>query len=1704
MLALAHSIPLSHSIKRNPSVDNPHSPSPYPSPYSSDASDPADSSDPPTPALPLSPSSPNISHLSFSQSAFPMSHALFSHDHLFPLSDSVSSSSLPSASAIIPPSILPNHPDLLLNHDHLSPHIDTLDSIDPSELLNRLDMTMDLNLSSSTINDHIGHNTHRMHASVYHDSVMHDAQASDDLVEVHRDADAEQDTDADADVDLDLNMDTRIDADPYGDGDAYGVGDAVAQSSSDSYSAIARSYHAFLATAAGPRIGSATSGRDRTGSSAAPGRDALTTHQHSARQGSSHQAAHRTALQGMNPAPTAPAASGIALAPANQPTRRTGAGAGTLPISSSVAPSFTTPPPAARSRPAPPPTPSTPSSTPSSPLTPPPALTEPCTPALRTTHLALLKRHLDATHLNLGVSGSTAPPLPYTLRILGVPLLGARSRVETQTRICIQLCPAPATPFSDADAASTDTKPPPHITRPPFSHLRLPLHTLASRERVRRSRADKEAGNTPGRGETAGIEAVVVCATGGGAGWVGREVECCGGCVGRELKRIRPRPSDPSPSPSHNLPRDDDPILTQPTRRILLFNANEYVDFSGGGAILPTRVTCYCRHWDEKVGFCIYFILRDHTGTPIATGLSPPILVTDDHKSQVKSQSQGMVVGKIVGGVGNSTGTGTGSGTGAFQQVPLPVLVQVQQVPIQQMRKRQRLLDEEEEYSAGWDKVGARPVAKPRKRNTGNGKGDGNAGAGAGSPPTSAGFANGGVKLSSSVVQRHTSVKRESPPPASQPAPEDAPSPAMSVSSAHLPGSYPASPPPQSQAVAPLSSGITRTDRDQDRERDRRTPPRRTTGTPVPGPPASSAHPPPPVVEADGAMYIGYGYDEDRVASAGFNAVLSRAGSGGYPHGAISSAMDISMPMTMSPAPETGGGGEVDLDAEPLAVISRVVPGEGPVGGGVDVTVLGRGFREGLTVLFGDVPAPSVQFWNSNTLVVILPPARLPGPVVVGFKEIPAPVDSHLGGDGMPLFVYKDDSDRALLELALQVVGVRLSGTIEDARNVALRIIAEQTAGLEIGNGAGANPVGTLPAGLAAALALAAPMPKRELEMAVAAAVMGATNEMLLAKNSRGMTMAHLAMACDMPALLGALNMAGGVEVVEAKCLSGWGWTPLQMGIWLGRVECVEVLLRAGCDWEATDDAGRRWQEIVAMAGEVPGVRRVLERWEAEQNITWDEDDEVVEDDDDDQWVTDDEDERTQYSEEDATVGVDGAEVGPWFVDEAVSERTAGDCGEVPGAPALHEEAASFAVPERRISGASVASSTGFDFDRPRSRSTTRLVRTPSMTSFRGVPRRERSANARIDDRRRSSSRGAGSQHQTSSSTPRSVNQRSSSFGCLPGISITPLVPLDERHGDGVRQRQHKPHKRQHSTASAASVLDYPPNAFPTSITAPAEPPQLQRGLLDKLPWSQGGPQFQIPSLPTFHNLPTFENPFTPARWQEAWGNLPQMPQMPGFPHVELPNMPPWAGLTNIPQFAGFPYFLHFPNPPVWARFPFQTTEDQRDTIPGASHAFPAQEQNSHPVVGAEGWFRRDSIFGIVPEHFKWRAKSSEGPSADGPVTDFIGPRNVNTGGGSSADTAGATDTVLVEAAPQRESVLFSFWLPVLAIMMMFAMSRFIVDNHQVIRTLSEFVTFAVLGGRAPTGYAHGGGGGGGWGAAGYTGFGNNDGPPFFEVVAAA
>ena len=255
-------------------------------------------------------------------------------------------------------------------------------------------------------------------------------------------------------------------------------------------------------------------------------------------------------------------------------------------------------------------------------------------------------------------------------------------------------------------------------------------------------------------------------------------------------------------------------------------------------------------------------------------------------------------------------------------------------------------------------------------------------------------------------------------------------------------------------------------------------------------------------------------------------------------------------------------------------------------------------------MLFGSTPATATQYWNSNTLVVILPPGTTPGPVVVSFKDQQGVVAN--GERPLPIFVYKDESERAIMELALQVVGLRINGRIEDARDIALRIIGESSGGN--GESSGVAPGNISPATLNLASIFShhhIRLVKADLEDLLIDIFEKARHKAkyLLTVNPRGLSLLHLAVLADMPRLASWLSDEVGGILVDAADDRIGGWTALMWASWLGRNDCAEVLLNAGADGHLCDESGRSawdlavergWEETVSLL-EMHGLDEDLE-----------------------------------------------------------------------------------------------------------------------------------------------------------------------------------------------------------------------------------------------------------------------------------------------------------------------------------------------------------------------------------------------------------------------------------------------------------------------------------------------------------------------------
>jgi len=127
--------------------------------------------------------------------------------------------------------------------------------------------------------------------------------------------------------------------------------------------------------------------------------------------------------------------------------------------------------------------------------------------------------------------------------------------------------------------------------------------------------------------------------------------------------------------------------------------------------------------------------------------------------------------------------------------------------------------------------------------------------------------------------------------------------------------------------------------------------------------------------------------------------------------------------------------------------IHKLIPSEGPRAGGIEVTCLGSGFCQGLEVMFGDSQATTTTYWGDASLVCLLPPAAHAGSVPVTFKHQRVQqmhmqqYPSGLVPKQQIQFKYLDDDEQQLLKLALNIVGHKMTGRMEDAGDIARRIV---------------------------------------------------------------------------------------------------------------------------------------------------------------------------------------------------------------------------------------------------------------------------------------------------------------------------------------------------------------------------------------------------------------------------------------------------------------------------------------------------------------------------------------------------------------------------------------------------------------------------------------------------------------------------------------
>lgn len=389
------------------------------------------------------------------------------------------------------------------------------------------------------------------------------------------------------------------------------------------------------------------------------------------------------------------------------------------------------------------------------------------------------------------------------------------------------------------------------------------------------------------------------------------------------------------------------------TTNLVQFNCPEVLDFSSGSVVLPLRITCYCRHHREKVGFNVHFSMLDHNGRIVGSGTTRPIMITDDHKSTG------------VNAKNNQANTADTSPNPEWPYGAVGDLPDSGAVGAKRKNSRADGVDRTKKRTKPYDST-TRSGRTIRRRGS------------------NASFGSAQSPLTSAVATR---------------APTRSPTPAQilqSTSILHAVEQH-ASPEPIDPTTAEVAATILA-----------------ALENPVTPAEDISSNPFDDILMPDAQNQLDleldvHTFNLDDLTNPSFfhpeptSPIPMSADTTLSPSTQAQAAVSYMLFNSEPPPPITG---------LPPPKIHRLIPAMGPTYGGIEVTVLGSNFHPAmqLNCVFGDQISTSTQRWSDNTLVCLLPPSTTPGVVWVWFDGV------EKQDDGTPpvLFTYTDETDRAL------------------------------------------------------------------------------------------------------------------------------------------------------------------------------------------------------------------------------------------------------------------------------------------------------------------------------------------------------------------------------------------------------------------------------------------------------------------------------------------------------------------------------------------------------------------------------------------------------------------------------------------------------------------------------------------------------------------
>lgn len=628
-----------------------------------------------------------------------------------------------------------------------------------------------------------------------------------------------------------------------------------------------------------------------------------------------------------------------------------------------------------------------------------------------------------------------------------------KSRVETQIPIKLTLFPMPAgmtklhLPTHTISKPKLLAKPPPERSPDTLELYTTLVCTSAMQNPEYRRRAFERAANSSSLqradpGEIAGDEDE------GDKPLNGGEVKICAGCITRERKRAA-RKKVKKVEEEESWHKDEH-------RRVIVFNTYEIKEWEAPSAQPPSdltgdrpeptipegamqvdapmRIACYCRHQNEKLGFQVIFTIKDHQDRLIAQEISSSIMITDDHKTHnimsLPGQQQNGSEAYLQSGSGNfpsdnvyDVSTGPSTGANPFRLSHSSSDLQSLQQNISMQYQQPLTLATPTTHQNPAMTITPRNLSRQVSPSPSIG------------PSSKKRKASGSSKVPSGLAMTRLETG------------------ATNISPGATSGAMVTSP------FTPNQNGFSLSN-DQPLSHPTMNLPNMV--------PQFSAGPPTPnsndqvFFSAANRSQSVENLTMQQMYSAPASAHPSRAPS---PSGLRNSVHTYQQQQAQIAQAVANGlyGIPLSLNPHRPPTIHKLIPNEGPKAGGIEVTCLGSGFCQGLEVMFGSCKATTTTFWGETSLVCLLPPSAFAGTVPVTFKHqhqqqqmqpfAAPPIPKH-----QAYFKYVDDDEQQIIRTALSVLGHKMTGKMEDVRELARRIVGDGASSW--GASSGQSPAG--------------------------------------------------------------------------------------------------------------------------------------------------------------------------------------------------------------------------------------------------------------------------------------------------------------------------------------------------------------------------------------------------------------------------------------------------------------------------------------------------------------------------------------------------------------------------------------------------------------------------------------------------------------------